>query len=108
MNYGAAAVALFPVESALPDVDVAIDEARRTLFEMVVTELDLGLTFLDVAATTTDSKHARRSVDHAIAALRAADKFWSELSPATGNLDELRQRRERLAVRLQKLRAPVR
>jgi len=93
------------MERALPDVDVTIGEARQALLEMVVTELDLGLTFLDVAATTTDGKHARKSIGNAIIALRTADRFLSELSPDTRNLDAIKQRREILAMRLREFGA---
>ena len=82
------------------NLQLAIAEARQTLMEMVFTELDLGLTFLDVAATTTDTDHAHRCVGNAIVALRTADKFLSELSPEARSLDTIRERREQLALRL--------
>jgi len=88
------------MESAAPNVDVTIGEARQALAAMVFTELELGLTFLDVAATTTNGRHVHRSVSNAITALRTADRLLSMLSPETIELEALRQRRERLAVRL--------
>lgn len=44
-------------------------EAHKALAETILIELELGLTFLDVAETTSDRTHARRNMNHAITAL---------------------------------------
>ena len=74
-------------------------EAKQAVAESVVTELELGMTFLDVAETTRDRKHALRSVRNAITALRTASTFVSELQPDTG-IATIQQRREQLTARL--------
>lgn len=100
LHRAAVGVVLLRMERTPLNLDDTIDEARQTLLEMVITELDLGLTFLDVASTTTDVRHAHKSVGNAIVALRAADRFVSELAPDTRNLEAIKQRREMLAERL--------
>lgn len=75
-------------------------DLHQTLVEAVLTELELGLTFLDVAATTADRQHARTAVRHAITALRTAERFLAKLRPNTNDADVIHQRHEQLAQRL--------
>ena len=81
-----------------------VDQLQGTVADFIIAELELGLTFLDIAETTEDREHARLSVDHATSALRTADKFLSEVKPATVNLGAIRPRRELLAERLRGIR----
>ena len=86
--------------AGLPDIEVTVAEAQQALAESILTELQLGLTFLDVAETTRDHKHALRSVENAITALRTADRFLSTVPPETVDLDVLRESRRQLSQRL--------
>jgi len=70
------------MERHTPIPDVTVVEARQALGEPVLTELELELTFLDVAAQTTDSAHARRSVNNAIVALRLRTGSCQRLTAA--------------------------
>ena len=82
-----------------PDDTVTVTEAQQALAATVLTELELGMTFLDVAENTRDRKHSLQSIRNAITALRTADKFLSEIYPGT-NIDGIKQRRRQLAERL--------
>jgi hypothetical protein len=80
-----------------------LTKAQRAVADSVLTELELGLTFLDVAETTNDPAHALQSVKHALTALRAANKFLGVLQPGIFHIDEfetIQQRREQLVQRL--------
>ena len=79
--------------------DVSLTEAQRVIAESILTELELGMTFLDVAQNTKDRKHALRSVRNAITAARTADAFLRRIHPTT-KIDEIHKRREQLAERL--------
>ena len=83
----------------LPDTRVTETEAQQVIVDTVCIELDLGMTFLDVAENTRDPKHAWQSVKNAITALRTANQFLARIQP-TANIDAIRQRREELAKRL--------
>jgi hypothetical protein len=83
-----------------PNIDATVAEAQQALGASILTELELGLTFLDVAETTTDRKHARRSLDNAITALRTADRMLSTVQADTVDLDAVAQHRAELARRL--------
>jgi hypothetical protein len=63
----------------------------------VLTELEQGISLLDVAATTVDRRHAQAV---ALAGLRSADRFLSRAHPHGTNLDSILKRREELAQRL--------
>lgn len=83
-----------------PPPNPAIAEAQQALADTVLIELELGLTFLDVAANTRERKHAQQSVNHAITALRTANRFLSQIQPGTADLNLIEQRRKQLASRL--------
>jgi len=82
-----------------PHYGVTVARAQQVIAECVLTELELGITFLDVAENTSDPEHARQSVKNAIIALRTANRFFSEIQPGA-NLDGIEQRRRQLAERL--------
>jgi hypothetical protein len=88
------------MEDAAINATGTVDELQATVAEFILTELELGLTFLDIAETTADREHARLSVDHATTALRTADRFLSQVQPGTVNLGAIGLRRELLAERL--------
>ena len=79
-----------------------LSDVQRTRAEFIRTELDIGLTFLDIAATTRDPKHSQRCRCTAIEALRTADKFFSEAQLVDSD-DELYRRREQLRQRLREI-----
>src|SRR5215469_2544825 len=83
-----------------PNAAIAVAEVQQALADTVLIELELGLTFLDVAANTRQRKHAQRSVNHAITALRTANKFLPQIQPGIADLDLIEQRRKQLARRL--------
>lgn len=83
-------------------VDLAMADLQQTLVEAVLMELDLGLNFLDVAATTADRLHARAAVKHANTALRTAERMVSGWSFAKNDADMINERHEQL---IQHLRA---
>jgi hypothetical protein len=87
------------MELELPDARVTEAEAQQVIADTVCTELDLGMTFLDVAQNTRDPRHAWQSVKNAITALRTANRFLAKIQ-STANIDAIRQRREELAKRL--------
>ena len=76
-----------------------VAEAQQAIAETIVTELELGMTFLDVAETTRVRRHAWQSIRNAITALRSANRFLSEIEPGTG-IDAVQQRREQLTARI--------
>jgi hypothetical protein len=81
------------------DVENTISDARRIQAEFVLTELELGLTFLDIAANTREPRTTRRCVRNAVAALRTANRFLR--GRAVDSDDRyIRQRREELCERL--------
>ncbi|MBV8307417.1 MAG: hypothetical protein JO203_07110 [Gammaproteobacteria bacterium] len=73
---------------------------RRAHADFVRTELDVGLTFLEVAATSQDRARRHRCVCVAIAALRAACRFSGA---ALINDAEIHQLREQLRERLRQV-----
>jgi len=87
------------MEPTAPDSDVTMAEAQQAVAQSVLTELELGITFLDVAANTGDARRARQNIKNAIIALRTADRFLLEISPDR-NSDAIQQRRKQLAERL--------
>ena len=56
-------------------------EASQVVLDSVLTDIDFGHAFLNIAETK-DVENARRNVKNAIAALQAADKFLAEVCPA--------------------------
>ena len=84
----------------LPDATNTRPETQRLIAESVLTEIELGLTFLDAADATEDNRHAQKSISRAITALRTADRFLSTIQPSAINLNSIQQRREQLAQRL--------
>ena len=76
-----------------------LSDVQRTRAEYIRTELDIGLTFLDIAANTRDPKHSQRCMCTAIEALRTADKFFREAQLVDSDAD-LYRRREQLRQRL--------
>lgn len=79
----------------------AVRDAQQAVADSVLTELELGLTFLDVAETSTSRQHRRQSIEHAATALRTADKFLSGVPADTLKyVDGIRERRIELAQRL--------
>jgi hypothetical protein len=79
-----------------------LSDIQRTRADFIRTELDIGLTFLDIAANSRDPKHSQRCVCIAIEALRTADKFFREAQLVDSN-DDLYQRREQLRQRLREI-----
>jgi hypothetical protein len=73
--------------------------AQRLLANFVLTEIELRLTFLDVAETTQNRHRARQNVNNALKAQRNADKYLSQILPGTFNLNAARERREQLPER---------
>jgi len=88
------------MERTAANIAITLAKAQQALAACVLTDLELGLTFLDVAVNSTDRKRAQRSVRHAIAALRSANRCYPKLQHGAANLDAIRQRREQLAQRL--------
>lgn len=88
------------MENAAINTTVTVDELPATVADFILTELELGLTFLDIAETTADREHARLNVDHATTALRTADRLLSQVQPGTLKLAAIGPRRELLAERL--------
>ena len=88
------------MEQAFGDLESALYDARRIHAESVLAELELGLTFLDIAADTGESKTTQRCVRNAIAALRSANRFLT-VGQGSPHADYLRRRREELCQRLQ-------
>ena len=82
--------------------DEVLSDVQRTRAEYVRTELDIGLTFLDIAANTRDRKHSLRCVCIAIEALRTADRFFRDARLVDPN-DELYRRGEQLRQRLREI-----
>ena len=76
-----------------------MNEARQTMLDAVLTDLDLGLTFLEVAETTENVETSRRNIGNALTALRTADKVLTELGTGP-NIEVVQQRRDQLAQRL--------
>jgi hypothetical protein len=87
------------MEPESPNASVAEAQAQQVIADTVCIEIDLGMTFLDVAENTRDPRHAWQSVKNAITALRTANRFLARIQP-TANIDAIRQRREELAKRL--------
>ena len=83
-----------------PRVDFIVADVQQALVESVLTEIETEHVFLDVAANTADREHAQRNVDHALTALRTADKFMSRIQPGSSDLGQIWQRRNQLALRL--------
>ena len=79
-----------------------LSDVQRTRVEYIRTELDIGLTFLDIAANTRDPKHSLRCVGIAIEALRTADRFFRQAQLVDSDAD-LYQRREQLRQRLREI-----
>ena len=88
------------MEQAFGDRESAQYDARRIDTESVLAELELGLTFLDIAADTGESKTTQRCVRNAIAALRTANRFLT-VDQGSPHADYLRRRRQELCQRLQ-------
>jgi len=82
-----------------PNIGVTLAEAQQAIADTDCTELELGMTFLDVAASTGNRKRALQSIRNAITALRTADRFLSRIRPGP-KIHAIHQRRERLADRL--------
>ena len=59
----------------------------KTQFEFIVTELDLALTFWDIANSTLDEERATRNLKHAQKAYSAAIHFLND-----AQLDRARRR----------------
>ena len=72
---------------------------RRAHADFLRTELDLGFTFLDIAARSADLAHRHRCVCVAITALRTAYRFSG---PALVSDSEIHQLREELCERLRR------
>ena len=79
-----------------------LSDVQRTRAEYIRTELDIGLTFLDIAANTRDPKHCQRCMCTAIEALRTADKFF-RVAQLVDSDDDLYRRREQLRQRLREM-----
>jgi len=79
-----------------------LSDVQRTRAEYIRTELDIGLTFLDIAANTPDPKHSQRCVCIAIEALRTADRFFREAQLVDSD-DDLYRHREQLRQRLREM-----
>ena len=75
-------------------------ESRQTLAECILTELEVGLTFLDLAATSVDRVQNLLGVEKAFDVLRTVDKLLSEIQPGTINVDAILPLRSQLAERL--------
>jgi hypothetical protein len=83
-----------------PDARVVIAESQKTLAQTVLTDIETGLTFLEVAETTTDRNHALKSIGNATTALAAAGKYLPQLPPDLIDVEVIREHREQLAQRL--------
>ena len=87
------------MDQAFGDIETALSDAERVQVERVLVELELGLTFLDIAANTGEPKTNRRCVRNAIVALRTANTFLAvPRSKAEGHY--ISQRRDELSERL--------
>jgi hypothetical protein len=76
-----------------------LDAPQNVVADFVLLELDLGITFLEVAKTTRELGHAHRSISHAVTALRTADRFLAAIRPYALNSDAIEQRRKELIRR---------
>jgi HpcH/HpaI aldolase/citrate lyase family len=65
--------------------DNLILEAQHIQADYVRVELELGLTFLDIAEATREAETARRCIHHAITALRTANHFLAGIRVNTGD-----------------------
>jgi hypothetical protein len=88
------------MQQAFVDVASSLADARRIQAEFVLTELELGLTFLDIAANTGQPKTTTRCVRNAIEALRTANRFLI-VGRGGPHSDYLRRRRDELRERLE-------
>jgi hypothetical protein len=88
------------MDHAIGGTETALSDAERVQVERVLVELELGLTFLDIAANNGEAKTNRRCVRNAIVALRTANTFLAvPRRKAEGQY--IRQRRDELSERLE-------
>jgi hypothetical protein len=80
------------------DAAETLAHARQIVATFALTELELGLTFLDAAELTRNPQNAHRGIRHAITALRTADKLLARVGPY--DPEAVRASREALVNRL--------
>ena len=86
-----------PVPSPVPPSGSVELKLRRLRVEVLRTELEVGMTLLDVAACTRESRHRHRCVLGAISALETASRYSGSFPFET---QEIRQRYGALRDRL--------
>ena len=73
-------------------------EGNESGVEFLLSELDLAVTFMDFANTTTNEETAQRNYQHAIKAYKTAERFLPKVMPD-------RMQRQTIAEKLANLRA---
>jgi hypothetical protein len=68
--------------------------------KFLLTDLDVAMTFLDVAETTTDTEHAKRSRLDARKAYDTVTGLLSKLDSEVAYLDEIKEKMRALKARL--------
>jgi len=87
------------MEHVFGDMETALVRAERVQAEHALVELELGLTFLDIAANTGKPTTNRRCVRNAIVALHTANTFLS-VPHCRAKARYISQRRDELRGRL--------
>lgn len=75
-------------------------QGRRTMAESTLTQLEIGLTFLELAANAIEPGHVLHNINHALAALSTADHFMPRIEEGSRLAGMIQQCREQLTVRL--------
>jgi len=68
-----------------------------TRYEFIVIELDLAITFLEIALSAKDENKSQRNEEHANVALSAARRFLSEASLSEQTRTEIEWRLSRVS-----------
>jgi hypothetical protein len=69
-------------------------EALR--YQFISTELDLALTFADIARPTNDEARSERNLDHAKKALRSARQLLAEATLTRSMSDDINEKMKKL------------
>lgn len=75
-------------------------QGRRTIAESILSQLEIGLTFLELAANAIEPRHVLHNINHALAALSTADNFMPRIEEGSRLAGMIEQCREQLTVRL--------
>jgi hypothetical protein len=81
--------------------DSPFDNSNRIGAEFLITDLDIALTFLDVAQTSTNQETIRRNREHARRAYDTVVHLMSKIEVDHPERQKIHERLAKLRVRLQ-------